>query len=73
MGAILLGAVTLTGAQSQPARSFYCSAYHVVEYYRALKDSEAVPAGFLERVRISIALAKTDAAKVAGTGESCSL
>lgn len=73
LGAILLGGVTLTGAHSQPARSFYCSAYHFVEYYRALQDSKEIPASFLERVRISIALTKVDAAKADMTGQRCSL
>lgn len=73
MGVILLGAITLTGAQSEPARSLYCSACHFVEYYRALQDSEEIPAGFMERVRISMALAKADEAKAVEAGDRCSL
>ncbi|HWR50128.1 MAG TPA: hypothetical protein VN428_03420 [Bryobacteraceae bacterium] len=75
LGAILLGAVTLTGAHSEPARSLYCSACQFLEYYQALQDSKEIPAGFLERVRISIALAKLDAEKpqADGTGGRCSL
>ncbi len=69
--AVLLGSASLAGAgATAPARDLYCSAHHVVEYYRAIEDSK-LPAGFLERVTLSVTLARAEAAEQAR--KSCSL
>ncbi|MGE5488562.1 MAG: hypothetical protein ACM3ZB_12170 [bacterium] len=52
-------AVTMAVAgASSPGRTFICSAQNFVSNYRAI-DELSVPAGFLEKVAISLALTRS--------------
>jgi hypothetical protein len=68
MTAVLAGIAALAGVgATAPARNLYCSAHEVVEYYRALEESE-LPAGFLERLTLSMTLARAQAGE---PGRAC--
>jgi|GEM_PF-5896478 hypothetical protein len=70
LAATVVCALTLAGAgASEPARGFLCSACSFLQYYRAIGDA-SVPAGFFERVAMSLALARSDAhGRIEGRGE----
>lgn len=55
-------AVTMAVAgTSPPGRTFICSAQNFVSNYRAIGEA-SVPAGFLEKVAISLALTRSHSA-----------
>jgi hypothetical protein len=64
----LLAAISLLGMENLPVRNAYCSAHEFFTYFRAPEKSSA-PAGFWERVALSLALTSANSPKPACASE----